>query len=175
MDKYDALSAAIGSEVTTSIDPVPADPIVIKLQKALCDELLASYQYWTCYQSSRGRGKSDCDPEFKAHAEEEREHAEKLMLRINELHGRPIPHPANWAENAPFGYTPIENTNVREMLTITIQAEENAIAYYKEILKDATAEADPTTHRLIKQILADEEEHLYDLQQLLGDVFLAEE
>ena len=124
MDKFDALSAAIGNEIET-----PTDPIVIKLQKALCDELLASYQYWTCYQSSRGKGKADCDPEFKAHYEEEKDHAEKLMLRINELGGKPIPHPANWAE------------------------------------------VDPTTHRLIKQILSDEEEHLYDLKQLLDDIF----
>lgn len=169
MDKFDALSAAIGNELETS-----TNPIVTKLQKALCDELLASYQYWTCYQSSRGKGKADCDPEFKAHYEEEKNHAEKLMLRINELGGRPIPDPANWAECAPFGYTPIEDTAVKGMLEITIHAEENAIAYYKEFLQEVTAEVDPTTHRLIKQILSDEEEHLYDLKQLYADVFMAD-
>ena len=147
--------------------------ILRMLASALCDELLAAYQYWTCYQMSRGKGKSDCDPEFEAHYKEETDHAEKLMKRINELGGQPISDPKQWVDYAPVGFTPIPSSDVESMLKITIEAEKNAIAYYKNILVSATNETDPTTHKLIKSILEDEEEHLYDLERLLEE-FLAD-
>ena len=147
--------------------------ILRMLEKALCDELLAAYQYWTCYQMSRGKGKSDCDPEFEAHYKEETEHAEKLMLRINELGGSPVSDPKQWEDYAPFGFNPIMSSDVKTMLETTIQAEKKAISYYKEILMSATNETDPTTHKLVKSILEDEEEHLYDLERLLEE-FLAD-
>ena len=48
---------------------------------------------------------------------------------------------------------------------ITIEAEETAIAAYKELIA-ATCGVDAVTHKLGVDILKDEEEHLYDLMRL---------
>lgn len=145
------------------------DAIVKMLKTAICDELLASFQYWTCYQMSRGKGKSDSDPEFKQHYEEEQKHAEDLMLRLNELGGSPISDPTAWSVNSSAPFIAIETTNVKEMLKITIEAEKNAIAFYKLLIGATKDGIDPTTHKLAKSILSDEEEHLYDLRMLLQE------
>src|SRR5574344_1945385 len=79
-------------------DETEENSLLKLLVYALTSEHLAAYQYWTCYQGSRGVGKADCDPEFKKHYDEETDHAEKLMKRINELGGRPISDPTNWTK-----------------------------------------------------------------------------
>ena len=137
------------------------------LYTALADKLLASYQYWVCRQSSRGAGKSDVDPEFEAHAKEEMEHAEDVMLRIKELGGAPIPDPKNWADFA-NPWTPVDVRDVKTQLRITIEAEKSAISFYKKAIEE-TRGKDEVTHKLFRSILADEEEHLYDLRELLAE------
>lgn len=138
------------------------------LYTALADELLAWYQYWACANISRGEGKSDADPEFAKHAEEEMGHADKVMLRIKELGGRPFPSPGAWLEHG----NPWEEVATRDvvgLLAMTIDAEKNAVAFYKEAV-EATRGKDETTHRLFRSILSDEEEHLYDLRELLEEL-----
>ena len=134
------------------------------LYTALADELLASYQYWTCRHLSRGEGKFDVDPEFEAHSKEEMDHAEKIILRLKELGGTPIPDPKDWQEfSNPF--TPVDTHGVKEQLQITMKAEETAIAFYKSAIEQ-TRGKDEVTHKLFRELLKDEEEHLYDLKEL---------
>ena len=139
------------------------------LKKALADELLAAYQYWTARHSSRGEGKTDADDEYEQHAKEEMEHAEKIMLRLKELGGSPIMDPANLTKYS-NPWTPIASREVKEQLDTTIQAEKDAIVFYRNGLEAMSKNDDPTTQQLFKQILADEEEHLYDLSELLVEV-----
>ena len=139
------------------------------LKKALADELLAGYQYWTARHTSRGEGKSDADPEFEQHAKEEFEHAEKLVMRMKELGGAPIMDPANLGKYA-NPWTPIDSRDVKKQLETTIEAEKAAIAFYQKGLAAMKKNDDPVTHQVFKQLLADEEEHLYDLSELLVEV-----
>lgn len=132
---------------------------------ALADELLAWYQYWTCFNSSQGKGRSDANPEFDQHAKEEMEHANLIMERIKQLGGVPFNNPCDWEKNG-NPWKPVETRNVTEQLKMTIEAEETAIRFYSNAIK-AVKEFDSTTHRLFRKLLADEQEHLYDLQQLL--------
>ena len=143
-------------------------PLLEMLEMALNDELLAAYQYRTCYWMSKGKGKAECDPEFKIHSQEEEEHAEKLMERINELNGKAVSDPAMWQERS-NGFVPISFTDVRQMLTVTIEAEKTAIEFYNKILM--SSKNDKITSDIIKGILADEEEHLDDLNSLYQENF----
>lgn len=134
------------------------------LYKALADEFLASYQYWVCKNLSRGEGKFDADPEYDQHAKDEFEHAEMIMLRIKELGGVPISSPGDWTKFA-NPWEVVTTRDVASQLGITIRAEEAAIEFYKKAISQVRGK-DETTLRLFRQILADEEEHLYDLQEV---------
>lgn len=142
--------------------------VVKLLIKALADEWLAAYQYWVCKNLSRGSGKSDADPEFDQHFKEELEHADKLMLRIKELGGKPIFNPNEWLSLG-NPWTEVNSTNVKEQLTITIKAENDAIDFYGKIINYVRG-FDEITLRLIRGILADETEHAYDLNMLIEEL-----
>lgn len=144
------------------------DEVVKMLITALADEWLASYQYWVCKNLSRGPGKSDADPEFDQHFKDEMEHADKLILRIKELGGKPIFNPKEWLVLG-NPWTEVNTTVVKEQLGITIQAEIDAMEYYGKII-DYVKGFDEITMRLVRGILADEAEHLYDLQMLIEEL-----
>lgn len=139
------------------------------LRKALNDELLAEFQYRSCYWQSMGVGKVDCDPEFKEHADEEHKHAEDIARRINELGGTITVDPVLWEKDS-NGFTPIDFSECHEMLAVTHGAEVTAIEYYRSLIEACEKERDYTTKRMIKSILADEEKHEYDLRMLLQQV-----
>lgn len=134
------------------------------LYTALADEWLAYYQYWVCRHLSRGEGKFDVDPEFEQHSKEEMEHVEKIILRIKELGGHPILNPKDW-EKFSNPWEEVSTRDVKTQLEITMRAEQTAINFYREGINSLRGK-DETTHRLFRNILGDEEEHLYDLREL---------
>ena len=144
------------------------ESVIHLLQRLIADEWLSYYQYWTAYNMSRGAGKFDVDPEFEEHATEEREHADMLMDRLNQLGGIPPQDPGDW-EKLSHGFQYIDCCRVPRLLDITIAAEETAIAAYKELIA-ATHGVDAVTCKLGVDILKDEEEHLYDLIRLKESV-----
>jgi len=144
------------------------EEVVRLLVKALADEWLASYQYWVCKNLARGAGRTDAIDEFDQHEKDEKEHADKLMLRINELGGKPIFDPAEWASIG-NPWTVVMTTSVKEQLAITIKAEADAINYYNQVIAYCKG-LDEVTMRLCRSILADECEHKYDLERLLEEL-----
>lgn len=143
------------------------EEVVKLLVKALADEWLAAYQYWVCKNLSRGPGKSDVDPEFDQHFKDEMEHADQLMMRIKELGGKPIYNPAEWVSLG-NPWTEVNTSDVKTQLNITIQAERDAVTYYEKVI-DYVKGFDEITMKLIRSILTDEAEHLYDLEMLLEE------
>ena len=144
------------------------DEVVRLLVKALADEWLSSYQYWVCKNLARGAGRVDAIQEFDQHEKDEKEHADKLMLRIKELGGKPIFDPAEWASIG-NPWTVVMTSDVKSQLQITIKAEADAIAYYEKIINYCKG-LDEVTMRLCRSILADECEHKYDLEMLLEEL-----
>lgn len=135
-----------------------------KLTALIADEWLSYYQYWTAYNMSRGPGKFDIDPELQEHAEDERRHADMLMLRLNQLGGLPVQDPSDWVR-ASHGFQYIDCTKASRILDIVIDAEKIAIDGYSDLL-EYSAGVDDVTHKIAAEILQDEEEHLYDLLRL---------
>ncbi|MBP5459705.1 MAG: hypothetical protein J6Y62_06065 [Clostridia bacterium] len=132
---------------------------------ALADELLAWWQYWTCFNSSMGKGKSDADPEFQEHAKEEMDHADKIMQRIKELEGVPFNDPCDWRKVG-NPWSPCESRNVKSQLQLTMKAEEDAIRFYTNAAR-VMEPLDITTYHLFCDLLKDEQKHFDDIRQLL--------
>lgn len=135
----------------------------------LADEWLAHYQYWTALNCSRGPGKLDIDPEFEQHSSDEMDHANEIMLRLKELGGEPIADPKEWILIG-NPWKPILTRSVKEQIEITMKAEQIAINFYK-IGCETLRGNDFTTFKLFESNLKDEEEHLYDLQEVYAANF----
>lgn len=143
------------------------EKIIEMLTKALADEWLASYQYWVCANLARGEGRTDAIPEFEQHFKEEMEHADRLMLRIKELGGKPITNPKDW-QKLGNPWTQVKTDDVKKQLQITIKAQQDAIDYYDKLIDEC--KEDEISKRLCRSIMSDEAEHLYDLQMLLQEI-----
>lgn len=102
--------------------------------------------------------------EFLQHANEELAHADLLAERIVQLGGKPDFSPATLATRSHTVY--VESDSLRGMLTEDLVAERIAIEAYLQIIRTIGAD-DPTTRRLLEQILAQEETHADELSDLL--------
>ncbi|MEO2068544.1 MAG: ferritin-like domain-containing protein [Desulfurobacteriaceae bacterium] len=146
-----------------------ADRIIELLNKALCDEWLAYYQYWIGSKVIKGPMKDAVIAELVQHANDELRHADMLVMRILELGGTPVLSPKQWFELTNCGYDAPEDPFVKKILEQNIKGEQCAIDTYNQILK-LTKDIDPITYNLVLQILTDEVEHEEDLQSLLEDL-----
>ncbi|RUM40483.1 MAG: ferritin [Desulfurobacterium sp.] len=146
-----------------------ADKIIELLNKALCDEWLAYYQYWVGSKVVKGPMKDAVIAELIQHANDELRHADMLVTRILELGGTPVLSPKQWFELTNCGYDAPDDPFVKKVLEQNIKGEQCAIDTYNEILK-ITKDIDPITYNIALQILTDEVEHEEDLQSLLEDL-----
>ena len=147
------------------------------LNVAIADEFLAAFNYFSSFILSKTEGKEDFDPEFEAHYEEELEHARKIADRLNEMS-----MPAMTMKLEDYltlnsaGSSWVQQTEQPSIVILQNRRDEEvgAISFYKFVLhlidrmKAESGYWDSTTEMLVKQILADEEEHLYDLNKLLA-------
>jgi len=131
-----------------------------KLNNAIAMEMQVSIQYmWQHVQWSGVKGFAVKD-ELKKVAVEEMKHAEMIAERLFYLGEKPTTKP-----------TPIlVGESLKEMLARDKKDEEGAIKLYKEIIDLAWKEGDHTTHKLIRGILSDEEEHHDTFISLLEEV-----
>ena len=102
--------------------------------------------------------------EFLEHAREEREHGERIAARIAQLGGQPNFDPASLSDRAHADYGVGEDLVL--MLEEDLVAERVAVQTYTEIIR-WLGDADPTTRRMMEEILAQEEEHADDIAGLL--------
>jgi bacterioferritin len=139
------------------------------LNKAYADEWLATYQYWVGAKVASGKMRGIVAKELEDHAQEELEHAGKLVERMVQLGGTPLLKPEDWMKETNCGYDAPTNANTKELLKQNIKGEQCAIAVYKKIL-DFVRGQDDITFKLILEILSDEVEHEEDLQAMLADM-----
>jgi bacterioferritin len=103
--------------------------------------------------------------EFLEHANEEQAHADQIAGRIMQLNGQPDFNPASLVDRSHAEY--VEGTTLIEMLREDLVAERIAIESYSEMIR-YIGDNDPTTKRMLEGILAVEEEHAEDLNNLLA-------
>jgi bacterioferritin len=141
---------------------------VIKLLNgALATELVCVLRYKRHYFMAKGIHSESVKAEFLQHANEEMSHADSLAKRIIELGGEPNFSPVGLSDRSHSEYVAVDTLN--EMIKEDLIAERIAIESYREMIA-YLAENDPTTQRLLKEILAMEEEHAEDLVSILANV-----
>ena len=147
--------------------------LVTLLQSALAEEYLQWYQYTVVIPFAVGQDRVNIVEAFKEHAKDELEdHAAWLIERINQLDGVPtlVDEPSKWNLCAVHKYiTPKPPYDVCTLLEQNIQSEKGAIETYTA-LEAVTRHNDIVTNKKVKEILADEQEHLQNLIDLHKDI-----
>lgn len=149
------------------------EELIELLKGAFAEEMMAWYQYIIVEPFLKGNERTEIAELYKEAAKDELEdHGAWLLERINMLGGTPegILRPEQWNMIAKHKYImPDQGWDVKTSLQQNIQAEQGAIETYR-MLEKYTREIDPVSNTKIKEILADEEEHLQKLQELLADI-----
>ncbi len=143
------------------------DKVIEVLNEVLATETVCTLRYKNHYFMAKGVHAAAVEDEFKEHAAEEQEHADKVAKRICELGGTPNLNPEGLATRSHAQYGSAET--LQEMIKEDLIAERIAIATYSEIIR-WLGNDDPTTRRLMEELLAVEEEHADDMAGLLARV-----
>jgi len=140
------------------------DVVVKLLNEALATEIICTLRYRRHYFMARGIHAESVAPEFLEHAKQEQEHADRIAERIVQLGGEPdfSPHGLSTRSHAEY----VEGTSLIDMIKEDLIAERIAIESYLEMIAYLEGR-DPTTRRLMEEVLANEEEHADDLNSLL--------
>jgi bacterioferritin len=151
-----AVTSNYGGDVDTSVRI---------LNEALATELVCVLRYKYHAIAAQGIHSETVKAEFATHAQEEEQHAEMLGERINQLGGKPNFDPQGLLTRSATEY--VEGSTLREMIEEDLVAERIAIETYREMIRHF-ANHDPTTRQMLETILAKEEEHANDMQDLLA-------
>jgi bacterioferritin len=138
--------------------------VVEVLNEVLATEIVCVLRYKNHYFMASGINAQPVAQEFLQHATEEQQHADWVAQRITQLGGAPNFNPEGLATRSHAQY--VEGATLERMIREDLVAERVAIEIYSEITRWLGSD-DPTTRRLIEDILKMEEEHADDLANLL--------
>jgi len=141
------------------------EKVVKLLNEALATELVCVLRYKRHHFMARGINSESVAAEFLEHANEEQEHADQIATRITQLNGEPDMNPDVLAKRSHSQY--VEGKDLVDMIKENLVAERIAIDSYKQMIL-YIAEKDPTTRRMLEEILEKEEEHADDMANLLS-------
>jgi len=149
--------------VTPSYGPWRED-IVKLLNDALATELVCILRYKRHYFTAKGVQSPAIADEFLVHATEETAHSEKIAERIVQLGGEPDFSPNTLLERSHADYD--ESKDLQAMVRANLVAERIAVEAYRQMI-GLIGDKDPTTRRMLEEILTDEEEHADELSDWL--------
>lgn len=140
------------------------EQVIEMLNTALATELTCMLRYRRHHFTAAGVHSEAVAAEFLEHAKEEQEHADRIAERIVQLGGEPDMKPAGLEERSHAEYD--DSTDLAPMIRANLVAERIAIDSYGEMIR-FLGDDDPTTRRMLEDILALEEEHADELADLL--------
>jgi bacterioferritin len=143
--------------------------VVKLLNEALATEIVCVLRYKRHYFMASGIHSQGVAAEFLEHANEEQAHADQIAARIVQLGGEPNFSPEGLATRSHAEY--IEGDTLVDMIQEDLVAERIAIDSYREMIV-YLGHDDPTTRRMLEEILAVEEEHADDLLNVLKELNL---
>ena len=163
-----ALRARAREEITkgaiTKDYPLDAAQSIAVLNQALATEIVCVLRYQFHYLMATGIHSQSVKEEFKEHARDKQEHAERIAERIKQLGGKPELNPDGLTSLSHSEYK--EGSSLADMIREDLIAERIAIESYREMVR-FFGERDPTSRAMMEDILAKEEEHADDLTDLL--------
>jgi bacterioferritin len=157
-----------------SVDAKPARPadaawrkdLVKLLNDSLATELVCVLRYKRHHYTAHGLASPKIGEEFLVHANEELAHADRLARRICQLGGEPDFSPATLVGRSHAAYD--DSPDLEAMIRANLVAELVAIESYGQLIS-LVGDRDPTTRRLLEDILGDEQQHAEELQGWLDD------
>jgi bacterioferritin len=141
------------------------ETVIKLLNEALATELVCVLRYKRHYFMASGIHAQSVAQEFMEHANDEMEHADSIAQRIVQLGGEPDFAPQELASRSHAEY--VEGNSLTDMLREDLVAERIAIDSYREMV-GYFGDRDPTSRRLMEEVLAVEEDHANDLADLLA-------
>ena len=138
--------------------------VLALLNSALATELVCVLRYRRHYHMASGFRGATAATEFLEHAVEEQLHADQIAQRIVQLGGKPDFDPDGLQARSHSEYVACDSLD--QMVRENLVAERVAIESYTEMIR-YIGDGDPTTRRMLEEILAKEEEHADDLADLL--------
>lgn len=138
--------------------------IIAMLNEALATELVCVLRYKRHHFMATGLYNEPIKAEFLEHAQEEQEHADRIAERIVQLNGDPDMNPDTLTKRSHAEYD--ESTDIKDMIRANLVAERIAIESYRQII-ERIGDTDPTTRQMLIEIMANEEEHADDMNDLL--------
>lgn len=142
--------------------------IVLKLlNEALATELVCVLRYRRHHFMAKGITSRSIADEFLVHSNEEQEHADRIAERIVQLAGEPDFAPDGLAARSHSEY--VVGATLEDMIAEDLVAERIAIDSYRGMVQ-YLGDKDPTSRRLMEEILAKEEEHADELADLVQEL-----
>jgi bacterioferritin len=143
------------------------ETVIRVLNEALATELVCVLRYKRHHYMASGIHAQAVAEEFLEHAHEEQEHADKIAERITQLDGEPDFNPGTLVSRSHSQY--VAGTSLVDMIREDLIAERIAIESYNDIIR-YLGDKDPTSRRVMEEILAKEEEHAEDMKTLIESV-----
>ena len=134
------------------------------LNDSLATELVCVLRYRRHHFMARGIHSQSVAQEFLVHSTEEQGHADLIAARIVQLGGEPDFAPDGLSRRSHAEY--IAGDSLAGMIREDLVAERIAIDSYREFIQ-YLGDKDPTTRRMLEEIMAVEEEHADELADLL--------
>ncbi|VTU21588.1 ferritin-like domain-containing protein [Variovorax sp. PBL-E5] len=160
----DAAAKSIDDGAVTPSSGPWRDDIVKLLNDALATELVCILRYKRHYFTASGVSSPAIADEFLVHANEETAHADMIAERIVQLGGDPDFNPDSLRARSHADYD--ESKELQAMVRANLVAERIAVESYRQMIL-LIGDKDPTTRRMLEEILTDEEEHADELKDWL--------
>lgn len=138
--------------------PITREEMVRLLNEDLAREYQAIIAYIVYSQTLKGAAFLHIASELEKHAAEELDHALQIAKQIDYLNGTPIttPKEVKLSERA------------EDMLRFDLENERVTIASYRQRIRQAEAMGEFALSEVLREIIAQEQEHLTDLADALG-------
>jgi len=143
------------------------DSVLRLLNAALATALVCTLRYRRHYFMAHGLAAESVRQEFLEHAQEELGHADRIAARIVQLDGEPDFNPRTLSDRSHAEY--VTGDSLESMIREHLVAERIAIDSYRQMIR-YIGPRDPTTRRLLQEVLAKEQEHAADLASMLRGV-----
>jgi bacterioferritin len=155
---------SISSGSVTADYPLDIEEACRLLNEALATEIMCVLRYRHHQIIAKGINKPQVAAEFEEHAIDEERHMMMIAERINQLGGNPDFNPATVAQRTATEYG--LGGDLLKLIEEDLIAERIAIMVYRKMI-EWFGTGDPTTRRMLEELLKDEEDHADDLSDLL--------
>ena len=144
------------------------EALIKQLNTLRAGELAAELQYRHHAYMAVSLAMPGVKEEFLEHAVQEAKHADMLGERISQLGGDPVFDPLEIAKGVEKMKLELgDPQTLEEMIRYNYEVERRQIVAYTKLIREV-AFHDPTTRRMLEDILIDTEHHASELRDLLS-------